>query len=365
MMAMTGMPDLFLVGCTSQAPLPGRSRATHPPSANRLDAAGARPEGGVMRLLVLGGTHFLGRHVVDAAMVAGHDVAVLTRGVSGDPTSGVRAFRADRDDPLPDDVLAWAPELVVDTSCQTRAAAEHARELDPRGYAFVSSLNAYRGWPPGPLRGEHEPTWDTGDDEYGPVKAHAERVLGAAFGDRFLTARAGLVVGPHDRLHRLGWWLERIAAGGRVVVPDALDQPIALVDARDLADWLVAVCGLASGPVNTTGPAGMTTLGGLLDTCREVTGSDAEWVVVPEGRLMTSGVQPWQHLPYWLPADVAVTAWDVDTTRARTLGLPSRPLRDSVADTWTWLQGAGRPVLPPGRDLPGLPPSLEQTLLHS
>ncbi len=71
-----------------------------------------------MRLLVLGGTHFLGRHVVEAARAAGHDVAVLTRGVSGDPPDGVRAFRADRDDPLPDDVLAWAPELVVDTSCR-------------------------------------------------------------------------------------------------------------------------------------------------------------------------------------------------------------------------------------------------------
>ncbi|WP_242653669.1 NAD-dependent epimerase/dehydratase family protein [Klenkia soli] len=229
-----------------------------------------------MRLLVLGGTHFLGRHVVTAALDAGHEVATLTRGVSGEPPDGVRAFRGDRDDPLPEAVLAWAPELVVDTSCQTRAAAEHATALDPVGYAFVSSLNAYRGWPPGPIHGEHAPTWDTDADEYGPVKAHAERVLGAAFGNRFLTARAGLVVGPHDPLHRLGWWLERIAAGGPVVVPDALDQPIALVDARDLAGWLVAVCGRESGPVNTTGRAGMTTFGGLLETCREVTGGDAE-----------------------------------------------------------------------------------------
>lgn len=316
-----------------------------------------------MRLLVLGGTHFLGRHVVDSARAAGHDVAVLTRGVSGDPPGGVRAFRADRDDPLPADVRAWAAELVVDTSCQTRAAAEHATALDPRGYAFVSSLNAYRGWPPGPLRGEDEPTWDTDDDEYGPVKAHAERVLGAAFGDRFLTARAGLVAGPHDRLHRLGWWLERIAAGGPVVVPDALDQPIALVDGRDLAGWLVDVCGRASGPVNTTGPAGMTTLGGLLDTCREVTGGDAEWVVVPEADLLAAGVAPWQHLPFWLPADVARTAWDVDTTRARELGLPGRPVHDTVADTWAWQRHADRPAPPPGRDLPGLPPDLEARLL--
>ena len=318
-----------------------------------------------MRLLVLGGTHFLGRHVVDAARAAGHDVATLTRGVSGEPPDGVRAFHADRDDPLPAEVLAWAPELVVDTSCQTRAAAEHATALDPAGYAFVSSLNAYRGWPPGPLRGEDEPTWDTDDDEYGPVKAHAERVLGGALGDRFLTARAGLVIGPFDPLHRLGWWLDRIAAGGPVVVPDALDQPIALVDARDLAGWLVQVCGQRSGAVNATGPAGMTTLGGLLDTCREVTGGDAEWVVVPEADLLAAGVQPWQHLPLWLPADVARTAWDVDTGRARELGLPSRPVQESVADTWAWMQTHPRPEPPPGRTLPGLPADLEETLLRS
>lgn len=316
-----------------------------------------------MRLLVLGGTHFLGRHVVDAARARGHDVATFTRGVSGRPPEGVRAFHGDRADPLPDDVRDWAPELVVDTSCQTRAAAEHATALtDVTGYAFVSSLNAYRVWPPGPLRGEDEPTWDTDDDEYGPVKAHAERVLDQAFGDRFLTARAGLVVGPHDPLYRLGWWLDRIAAGGRVVVPDALDQPIALVDARDLAGWLVDVAGVASGPVNATGPAGMTTFGGLLDTCREVTGSDAEWAVTPEAELLAAGVEPWQHLPLWLPADVARTAWDVDTTRARELGLPSRPARGSVADTWAWMRAHDRPEPPAGRTLPGLPEHLETRL---
>ena len=99
----------------------------------------------------------------------------------------------------------------------------------------------------------------------------------------------------------------------------------------------------------------MTTLGGLLDLCREVTGSDAEWVPVPEEELLAAGVEPWVHLPLWLPAEIARTAWDVDTTRARELGLPSRPLRESVADTWAWQQasraaapGAWRTVAEPG-----------------
>ncbi len=251
---------------------------------------------------------------------------------------------------------------MVDTSCQTRAAAEHAAVLDPDGYAFVSSLNAYRDWPPGPLRGEDEPTWDTDDDEYGPVKAHAERVLGAASGDRFLTARAGLVAGPHDRLHRLGWWLERIAAGGRVVVPDALDQPIALVDVRDLAGWLVQVCGRVSGPVNATGPAGMTTLAGCW---RPAGGHRRRRRVGGRGR---GGAAGRRRAALAAPAVLAP-----GRRRGHRLGrrhhpgpgarLPSRPLRGTVADTWAWQRAADRPEPPPGRTLPGLPPDLEAQLL--
>ena len=234
-----------------------------------------------------------------------------------------------------------------------------------RGYAFVSSLNAYSTWPPGPVGPEDdEPVWTTEDDDYGPIKADAERLLGAALGDRFLTARAGLIIGPHDPIHRLGWWLERIARGGRVVVPDALAQPMAAVDARDLAAWLVGMAEQGQGgAVNATGPAGMTTLGELLDLCREVTGSDAEWVPVGEEELLAAGVEPWLHLPFWLPAETARTAWDVDTTRARELGLPSRPLAESIADTWAWQRANERPPLPANRPAPGLPPDLEARLL--
>jgi nucleoside-diphosphate-sugar epimerase len=323
-----------------------------------------------MRLLVLGGTRFLGRHVVTAALDRGHEVATFTRGVSGRPPEGVRALHGDRDDPqaLPAALDGWAPDLVVDTSGQTRAAARNAAAAlaGVRGYAFVSSLNAYANWPPGPVGPEDdEPTWQTEDDDYGPNKAASERILGNAIGSGFLTARAGLIVGPFDPLYRLGWWLDRIAAGGRIVVPaEGLDQPIAAVDARDLAGWLVDMAAQGqTGAVNTTGPTGMTTLGGLLDLCRKVTGGAAEWVPVPEADLLAAGVEPWQHLPFWLPAEPARTAWDVDTTRARELGLPSRPLRESVTDTWEWQRASDRPEVPPGRTLPGLPADLEARLL--
>ena len=140
---------------------------------------------------------------------------------------------------------------------------------------------------------------------------------------------------------------------------------MAAVDARDLAGWLVEMAERGQGgAVNATGPNGMTTFRGLLELCREVTGGDAEFVAVPEADLLAAEVQPWQHLPFWLPAEDAPTAWDVDTTRARELRLPSRPLRETVADTWAWQQTAERTFQSRhGLPRPGLPDDLEARLL--
>lgn len=326
-----------------------------------------------MRLLVLGGTLFLGRHVVDAALRRGHEVATFTRGRTGAPPPGVRDLRGDRDDPrsLAAALDGWSPQGVVDTSCQSRAAADQAAATlaDVEAYAFVSSLNAYRHWPPGPVASDDDPTWDTDDEGYGPIKAYAERTLTTAIGGPVLLARAGLIVGPHDHADRLGWWLRRLAAGGRVVVPESLDQPVALVDARDLADWLVRSVEQGqvgdgwSGGVNATGPAGMTTFGALLRTCAEVVGSDADLVPVSDDVLLAAGVEEWVHLPLWVPASAAAALWDVSTRRARETGLASRPVRESVADTWAWLQTLDAPPLLPRMPTPGLPADLELTLL--
>jgi nucleoside-diphosphate-sugar epimerase len=182
---------------------------------------------------------------------------------------------------------------------------------------------------------------------------------------RFPTTQAG-IVGPDDRVGRLGWWLRRIARGGRVVVPaEGWDQPMAVVDVRDLAGRLVAASEQSvPGALNADGQTGMVTYGGLLELCREVTGGDAEWVPVPEADLLAAGVEPWLHLRLWLPAETARTAWQVDRVRARELGLPSRPLARTVADTWAWLQGVVElPPPPHGLPRPGLPSELEAAVL--
>jgi 2'-hydroxyisoflavone reductase len=316
-----------------------------------------------MHLLVLGGTGFLSGEVVRAAVAAGHVVTTVTRGTRpassavGHPgaPAAVRTVRADRDDVaalgaalapvLADD----PPDAVVDCCGYTvdgaQAAARVLRPV-PR-YVYVSSISAYRDWPPGPIPDETAPTFghDAPTAEYGPMKAESERVLEIAFGGRLLVARAGLIVGPGDRTRRLTSWLHRIATTDCVVVPASGDVPVAFVDVRDLAGWLVAAAAEPwSGPVNATGPVGMTTYGGMLAACRDAVlgsgGRAAELLPVPDDRLLAAVVQPWSDLPFWLPGPVAATAWQVGTERARELGLPSRPFTETVQDAWDWLRTA-------------------------
>lgn len=307
-----------------------------------------------MRLLALGSTGFLSGAVVEAALARGHEVVAVSRGLKGPTLPGAVAVHADRD-VLADLDAALAPyvptiDAVIDTCGQTVAGAEAAASVlgGVPHYTYVSSISAYAHWPPGPVLGEGDPTFGPDHDltTYGPMKAQSERVLAAALGGRLLTVRAGLIVGPGDRTRRLTGWLHRIATQRRVAVPADLDQPIAVVDVRDLAGWMVdaAVAG-HRGPVNATGPAGMTTFGGMLDACREAVaalgGVPAELVPVPDDVLAAAGVVPWTDLPFALPAEMAATAWHVGTSRARELGLPSRPIEDSVLAAWQWVADEG------------------------
>jgi len=351
-----------------------------------------------MRLLVIGGTGWLGGCVVAAAVRRGDDVTTLTRGIAprtAPSPAGVRALVADRSSSA--DVAAALAgrtfDAVVDTAGYTvagvRTTAAHL--ADGGHYAFVSSISAYRDWPPGPITGTGDPTFgservvgpgadpdadpDAEPEGYGPMKAECERVLQGVLGDRLLIARPGLIIGPGDPTGRLGWWLRRIARGGDVVVPASnLDVPVAFVDVRDLADWLVDSAHRRSGGVvNATGDAGMTTYGGLLEGARAVIGDAVEcpvrWVPFDDDTLAAAGVEEWIHLPFWLAADAARTAWQVDASSARAAGLASRPITDTLRDTWSWLRTAPSvsapvPATGGGRPAFGLPPTTEHALLE-
>ena len=327
-----------------------------------------------MRLLVLGGTRFVGRALVADALHRGWQVTALTRGRTGTLPAGVTALTADRTDPVA--LRRALGDATWDASVDTWAAApavagSSARALRGRvgRMGYVSSTSVYR-W------GEHvdvrspvvEATPDAVDGEYPQLKRGAELAVLAAFPDAVL-ARAGLILGPHEDIGRLPWWLARVARGGRVVAPGRPGRPLQYVDVRDLAAWLldaVASTGAAavSGPVDIASRSGHTTTQGLLEACIAATGADAELVWVGESDLAAAGVQPWIQLPCWVPEHGEFAGFlEVDTSPAAATGLRCRPVTDTVRDTWRWLQHDGPPPQRPDREVHGLPVELERRVL--
>lgn len=328
-----------------------------------------------MRLLVLGGTHHVGRAAVEAALARGDEVTTLTRGKSGPPAGGVEARYADRRDPgaleaaLGDDT--W--DAVLDTWSQEPAVVRAGARLlaDRVGhYGYVSSRSVY-AWPLVPGADESAAVVD-GDpgsedaDDYAAAKRGAELAVLDAFGDRALLARAGLVIGPYEQVGRLPWWLERIARGGEVVAPGPPDRPLQYVDGRDLAAWMLdrAQAG-AGGTFDAVSLPGHTSTEALLRACVAATGADAQLVWVPPEALADEGVTGWVDLPIWVPPTGELAGLhESDTRAAYKAGLRCRPVEDTVADTWTWLQAEGRPESAyPQRQPAGLDASTEQRLL--
>jgi nucleoside-diphosphate-sugar epimerase len=316
-----------------------------------------------MRALVLGGTVFLGRHVVEAALARGDEVTVFTRGVHPVP-AGVDHRVGDRGgDVSALDAGEW--DVVIDTSGYEAADVGRLAErlADRVGhYVFVASCNVYPAWPE-EVVDEDSPVWQSGDD-YGQQKAASERALAAALPGRVSTVRAGLICGPHDNVFRLPWWVRRIAAGGRIPAPSSPDAPVQLVDARDLAAWMLDL--RVPGAFNGTSPAGRQTFGEVLDAAVAATGSDAELVWIPDERLVELGVEPWIELPLWLPAEPFPGTWTVGTERAQAAGLRCRPIAETVSDVWAWLRDGGESELDEWRSEhrpPPMKPDREHAIL--
>lgn len=333
-----------------------------------------------MRLLILGGTSFVGRHTALAALERGWSVTTFNRGRSGRDVAGIEVVRGDRTD---DAALAQLSgrrfDVVVDTcGFAPRVVGQSARALGSAGaqYVFVSSIGAAPTWPAAPtpegLDG-HACASDAGPDdgEYGVLKAGCERAVSEVFGPAATAVRPGLIIGPHENVGRLPWWLARIARGGEVLAPGDPATPMQLIDARDLAVFLLDCGGQRiAGAFNATGPRGNTTMGEWLGDCVAATGSDARLTWVDDRTLLAHDVGPWTELPLWMPRGVTEDngdhVWDADTDRAEAAGLRCRPVRETVADTWAWMASGGTPpVDPPHAHLPkhGIDPDKEQRIL--
>ncbi|WP_174266522.1 NAD-dependent epimerase/dehydratase family protein [Streptomyces sp. 1-11] len=330
-----------------------------------------------MRLLVLGGTEFVGRTVVEAALARGWEVTVFHRGRHA-PPQGVRSLHGDRTAPGGLDTLAgddgsW--DAVVDTwSAAPRAVLEAARLLRGRAgrYAYVSSRSVYAWpWPPGAR--EDAPlvegaAADAGTADYARDKRGGELAAVAAFGaGDSLLVRAGLILGPYENVGRLPWWLNRIARGGQVLAPGPRGLTVQYIDARDLAGWLLGALerGL-SGPYDLVGPPGTTTMGELLEACVRATGADAELCWTDPRPILDAGVEPWTGLPVWVPPDSEMydAVHRSDVSRALATGLECRPVGETVADTWRWLTSIGGTAPQrPDRSFKGVAPEVEARVL--
>ena len=327
-----------------------------------------------MDVLVLGGSVFVGRAVVGAAAGRGDRVTVFNRNSSAATPPGATQLTGDRT--VPADLAQLRGrhfDLIVDTCGYVPADVGAAAALlagSAGHYAFVSSINAYPGWPARadyPVAGE----WDGDPDAtradvpadldaaqaYGWLKVGCERAVVRAFGpERSSVLRGGCIVGPHDsQVGRLPWWVDRVARGGDVLVPGRPDDPVALIDARDLARFALAA---VPGVYEAAGPSHRDTRQDLMSACVAATGAAARFHYVgdwPAGQ----GVTPWTELPLWAPAP---GVFSHHTGPAEAAGLRWRPLADTVADTWAWQQGLAGGWAPTAA-APGLSAERERELL--
>jgi 2'-hydroxyisoflavone reductase len=329
-----------------------------------------------MRLLVLGGTHHVGRAVVEEALARGDRVTTVTRGVSGPPAVGADPLYVDRRDAdeLGTALGAREWDAVLDTwSGAPQVVLTSARLLSGRvgHYGYVSSRSVYR-WPIPPALDESAPVVDgdpddPDDSDYAAAKRGSELAAVKAFGGTVLLARAGLVLGPYEIVGRLPWWLARVSRGGRVLAPGPANRTLQYIDARDLAIWMLDAArrGLG-GAFNTVSRPGHTTMGGLLRACIEVAGSTAELVWTSPEVIEAAGISGWTDLPIWVPPTGELAGLhDGDVSAAYAEGLHCRPIEQTVADTWAWLQREGFPTVPAPRAVPGLDPDVEKQVLDA
>jgi 2'-hydroxyisoflavone reductase len=321
-----------------------------------------------MDLLILGGTRFLGRYLVEAALRDDHGVTLFNRGISdpdlfpevetirGDRAGDLSALRGRRWDAAID-TCGYVPRVVRASAGLLADAVDH--------YTFVSSISVYTD-DIGPGADEDAPVEELEDptveevtgETYGGLKVLCERAAEEEMPGRVLNVRPGLISGPHDPTDRFTYWPRRVAAGGEVLAPDQPECQVQFIDVRDLAGWMVEMSAeQQTGTYNATGPDYRLRMGELLHECEAVGGGGARLVWVSEEFLEENGVEPFTEMPLWVPREYAAMQ-EVDPGRAMAAGLTFRPVSETIRDVLEWDR------MRAGKDLAaGLKPERERELL--
>ena len=318
-----------------------------------------------MKLLILGGTRFLGRHLVGAALARNHEVTLFNRGTHPAPaTNGVETIHGDRSSDLAK-IQGRRWDVVIDTCGYlprtVKASAEALSDSVDR-YVFTSSLSVYADFsvpgidetaPLATLTSEQleeanaidasgQASAVTYGKMYGGLKALCEQAAEEVLPGRVLNIRPGLIVGPYDYTDRFTYWVVRGARGGEVLAPDGPDYYIQFIDAGDLAEWTVSMIERkATGVYNANGLPGIVTMGALLHECKRASASDATFTWASEDFLLEHNVAPWSEMPLWMPEGAAPHFKGfmfVKSDKAIAAGLTFRPLEDTIKNTLTWYE---------------------------
>ncbi|MBZ4330820.1 NAD-dependent epimerase/dehydratase family protein [Corallococcus sp. AS-1-12] len=341
--AAAALGAVQVLGCAS-SPKAGPG----PGSAGDGDNAPGKP----LNLLILGGTRFLGPALVQVAQARGHTLTLFNRGKSNPGLfPDVEKLQGDRDPNKGEGLKALAGrkwDAVIDTSGYVPRIVKASAELlapNVGQYVFISSVSVYKEMTKKNLSESDavgtipdETTEEVGEESYGPLKALCEKAAEAALPGRTLNIRPGLIVGPDDGSDRFTYWPLRVAKGGEVLAPGDGEDPVQVIDARDLAAFIIRnVERRTAGIFNVTGPVEPMKMKGMLETLREATGSDARFTWVDSAFLEQQKVTAFGDMPAWVPRtgpESGIGA--VSIARATQAGLVTRPLADTVRDTLTW-----------------------------
>jgi 2'-hydroxyisoflavone reductase len=311
-----------------------------------------------MKLLILGGTLFLGRYLTEAAQARGHEVTLFNRGqTNAGLFPDIETLRGDREQSLEPlrgrqwdeviDTCGYVPRVVGNAARFLCDSVEH--------YTFISSASVYRNLEqPGidesaSLHAPPEPGNEDVATHYGGLKVACEHAVEEHFSNRALSLRCGLLVGPHDPSGRFTYWPRRVAQSGEVLAPGAPERPVQFIDARDCADWTIRMIeARRAGTFNVTGPARVLGMADFLATCRQATGSDARFTWVRDDFLLVRGVAPFFEMPLWLPPSHQGML-TLDIKRALSCGLSFRSLAETISDTLQWDRQRGSDQIKPPR----------------
>jgi len=304
-----------------------------------------------MNILIIGGTRFLGRHLVDSALSRGHQVTLFNRGKSNpDLFPNIETIIGDREHDI-NKLSGRTWDAVIDTCGYVPRIVRKSGvglERSVGRYVFISSISAYddailtkvgidESDAVGKLKDETVEVI-TGET-YGPLKALCEKTILDLYGERGLVVRPGLIVGPNDPTDRFTYWPVRVAKGGDVLAPEKPEVPVQIIDVRDLSEFIIKLIeDKASGIYNATGPDYELTFGAMLETCKQVSLSDANihWASVEF--LEQNKVAPWSDMPVWVPDNEENQGFSrVNISKGIKAGMKFRPLEDTVRDTLAWV----------------------------